>query len=229
MPTHCPGHSGHALAWRGRVGRGFQLRNPNLLIWRLQQWAQQWVLCHTQGIAGIWWWPSREQDRPFPFPEPLSVSGGRQDQPPLPDLLSLQLRLPRAWEWGAAAERLRMEELSTPWQRSPASPPQAHLADGGNTNYPRVSGSCVVRVMLFWSCATPLSTRQRFRGSGVNLFGVTRGDVVAPAWQEDAAANPVFSNQSKGWKQAWLFPSCCTLALGTLISLIPPRNSQKKK
>lgn len=83
--------------------------------------------------------------------------------------------------------------------------------------------------MLSWSCATPLSTRQRCRGSGVSLFGVTCGDVVAPAWQEDAAAKLVFSNQSKGWKQAWLFPSCCTLALGTLISLIPPRNSQKKK
>lgn len=37
---------------------------------------------------------------------------------------------------GAAAKRLRMEELSTPWQRFSASPPQAHLADGGSTNYP---------------------------------------------------------------------------------------------
>lgn len=58
----------------------------------------------------------------------------------------------------------------------------------------------MVRVMLSWICAMLLSTRLYCQGSRVSLPRVTCGDMVATAWQEDAAANSMFRNQSKGWK-----------------------------
>lgn len=127
---------------------------------------------------------------------------------------------------GAAAKRLRMEELSTLWQRSPASPPQAHLADGGNTNYPRASGSCVVRVMLSWSCATPLSIRLRCRGErGETVRGDPQGR-GATSLPRGCCSKPRVQESEQELETGLAFPH---LALDALISLIPPRNSQKNK
>lgn len=192
---------GSALAGKGRkgqLGRDLPLRNPNLLTWKLPMLSTPaGALPHTRNdrdlvVAAV------GAGQTLPLPQPLRGSGGRQDSATFPRPPEAPAGFATSLGVGAAAKRLRMEELSTPWQRSPASPPGAHLADGGNTNYPRASGSCVVRVMLSWSCATPLSTRQCCRGRGVSPSGVTHGDVVAPAWQEDTTANPVFRNQSKG-------------------------------
>lgn len=136
------------LAGGGRGGEGsFQLGNPNLLVRGLP------VVGTTAGILPQT--GSRKDLVVAPMGAgwtlliPIPLQRHRRDQPcpqgriwpPSPDLLGLAFAGSSrvccgACEGGAAEKRLRMEELSAPWQRSPASPPQANLADGGDTNYP---------------------------------------------------------------------------------------------
>lgn len=79
-----------------------------------------------------------------------------------------------------------MEELSTPWQRSPAFPPRANLADGGDTNYPPSRSLCGEGDAVLELCHA-VRRRHRFGEKGVSCFGVPslgRGHWCTPFVQE---------------------------------------------